>query len=75
MKAEACRAGSHYLHYLHCKLNDLNAEKSQPSGDLNPKQHAVYNQAQHYSILEDNVYTHNFEVHCDDSQIWLLFMV
>ena len=31
-KAEACRAGNHYLY---CELNDLNAEKSQPSGDLN----------------------------------------
>ena len=35
-KARACRAGSHYLHYLQYELNDLNAKKSQPSGDLNP---------------------------------------
>ena len=37
-KARPVNAGSHYLHY---NLNDLNAEKSQLSGVLNPRQHAV----------------------------------
>ena len=35
-KARPVKAGSHYLPY---ELN-LNAEKPQPSADLNPKQHA-----------------------------------
>ena len=32
------KAWSHDLHY---HTNDLNAEKTQPSGDLNSRQHAV----------------------------------
>ena len=28
-------------HYLHSHLNELNAEKSQPSSDLNPRQYTV----------------------------------
>ena len=38
-KASPVKAGSHYLYY---QLNNLNAEKSYPSGDLKPKQHPVY---------------------------------
>ena len=32
------KAGSHNLYY---HINHLNAEKNQPSGDLNPMQHVV----------------------------------
>ena len=39
LKARPVKAGSQYLH---THLNSyLNAEKSQPRGDLNPRQHAV----------------------------------
>ena len=35
LNIKACRAG---IYYLHCELNYVNAEKSQPNDDLNPKQ-------------------------------------
>ena len=35
LNIKACRAG---IYYLHCELNYVNAEKSQPNGNLNPKQ-------------------------------------
>ena len=38
-KARPVKAGSHYLHY------HLTQKKSQPSGDLNPRQHGVYGHA------------------------------